>query len=92
MALTYCRECGGEVSSEAVVCPHCGLENPSGPARTRTAEERAADDRELARSEAVVREPVVVQERKSGAGRTIALLLLLVLVALALAWYFGLLT
>lgn len=84
MALTYCRECGGEVSSEAVVCPHCGLENPGGPARVRTDEERAADER-------VVVEPVVREERGSGAGKTIAIVLLVALVALALAWYFGLL-
>lgn len=24
MALTPCRECGGQVSTEAAFCPHCG--------------------------------------------------------------------
>ena len=28
MAMTVCRECKGEVSSEAKVCPHCGIKNP----------------------------------------------------------------
>lgn len=29
MALTACRECKKEVSSEAKVCPHCGIDNPA---------------------------------------------------------------
>lgn len=29
MAMTKCRECGKDVSTEANVCPHCGVENPS---------------------------------------------------------------
>ncbi|MDA1380491.1 zinc ribbon domain-containing protein [Plesiomonas shigelloides subsp. oncorhynchi] len=28
MAMTKCRECGKDVSTEAKVCPHCGVENP----------------------------------------------------------------
>ena len=28
MALTKCRECGQEISSEAVSCPHCGAPKP----------------------------------------------------------------
>lgn len=28
MALKECRECGNPVSSEASVCPHCGVKNP----------------------------------------------------------------
>ena len=30
MALVKCRECGEEVSDEAITCPHCGVNNPSG--------------------------------------------------------------
>ncbi|HRH16788.1 MAG TPA: zinc ribbon domain-containing protein [Aquabacterium sp.] len=26
MAIIQCRECGKDVSSEAVVCPHCGVQ------------------------------------------------------------------
>lgn len=29
MALVSCRECGKQVSSEAAVCPHCGIKKPS---------------------------------------------------------------
>jgi hypothetical protein len=29
MALVSCRECGKEVSSQAPVCPYCGIKNPS---------------------------------------------------------------
>ncbi|MDA1380576.1 hypothetical protein PCI56_13395 [Plesiomonas shigelloides subsp. oncorhynchi] len=28
MAMTKCRECGKDVSTEAKVCPHCGVEKP----------------------------------------------------------------
>ena len=30
MALKKCKECGGDVSSEAKVCPHCGKKHPTG--------------------------------------------------------------
>jgi hypothetical protein len=29
MALTACRECGGQVSTSAEVCPHCGIRAPT---------------------------------------------------------------
>ncbi len=32
MALTKCRECGGEVSDWARSCPHCGAPRPGNPA------------------------------------------------------------
>lgn len=28
MALIRCKECGKEVSSSAVTCPHCGVPEP----------------------------------------------------------------
>jgi hypothetical protein len=28
MSLVPCRECGKEVSAEAVTCPHCGISRP----------------------------------------------------------------
>ena len=31
MALKKCRECAGEVSTSAKVCPYCGLPKPTGP-------------------------------------------------------------
>ncbi len=31
MALTICRECGKEVSTEAPTCPHCGAPRPADP-------------------------------------------------------------
>lgn len=31
MALAQCRECGRDVSTEAVSCPHCGVPRPSPP-------------------------------------------------------------
>ena len=30
MAITKCRECGGQVSTKATACPHCGATNPTG--------------------------------------------------------------
>lgn len=35
MALTKCGECGGEVSSAAAACPHCGARTPTRPAYNR---------------------------------------------------------
>lgn len=29
MAMTKCNECSGSISSEAMVCPHCGISMPS---------------------------------------------------------------
>lgn len=29
MAMTICRECSQEVSTEALVCPHCGAPRPA---------------------------------------------------------------
>lgn len=34
--LKPCRECGGEVSTEADECPHCGTKNPTKEAQRRT--------------------------------------------------------
>lgn len=32
MAVVRCRECGQEVSTEAAVCPHCGVPHPAAAA------------------------------------------------------------
>lgn len=32
MALVRCRECGRDVSTEAIACPHCGVPSPAQPA------------------------------------------------------------
>lgn len=29
MAIVRCRECGGEVSTAAEICPHCGVRAPA---------------------------------------------------------------
>ncbi len=34
--LKPCRECDGEVSTEAEECPHCGTKNPTKEAQRRT--------------------------------------------------------
>lgn len=34
MALKPCRECGREVSTEALTCPHCGIPRPTAPGDT----------------------------------------------------------
>jgi hypothetical protein len=31
MALKPCRECGAQVSTEAEICPHCGVRSPTRP-------------------------------------------------------------
>ena len=78
MAMARCRECGGEVSSEAVVCPHCGIRDPAvavAPGATRQAHTDHAVP------------PPHVRRRGGRAGWMVALLLLLVLAALFGLWY-----
>lgn len=36
MALKKCRECGGQVSTDAKTCPHCGATDPLGTTRQAT--------------------------------------------------------
>ncbi|MBW3571067.1 MAG: hydrogenase maturation nickel metallochaperone HypA [Gemmatimonadetes bacterium] len=76
MSMVRCRECGGEVSTEAVVCPHCGIRDPAvagAPAAAR---------------HAPAAHPDAHPRRRGGrAGWMVALLLLLVLLALFALWY-----
>ena len=75
MAIARCRECGGEVSSEAVVCPHCGIRDPAvavAAGRGRHAQAGHAEP---------------VRRRGGKAGWVVAFLLLLVLLALFGLWY-----
>jgi hypothetical protein len=74
MALARCRECGGDVSSEAVVCPHCGIRDPAVAAAPGAARHAR---------------PVDPPPRRRGgkAGWMVALLLFLVLAALFGLWY-----
>jgi hypothetical protein len=76
MALARCRECGGDVSSEAVVCPHCGIRDPAVGAAPGRAHHGRAE------------QPYPPVRRRGGrAGWMVALLLLLVLLALFGLWY-----
>ena len=74
--MARCRECGAEVSSEASVCPHCGVPHPAAAAATRGHADPAYRD----------------APRRRGGGRAgwmVAFLLLLVLLALFGLWYGG---
>ena len=82
MALTYCRECGGEVSSEAVLCPHCGLKNPGGPARVDT------DDHTAARDATEVRRPMI-QPARANRAPMLWIIIGVVVIGLIAAWYLG---
>lgn len=89
MSMVRCRECGGEVSSQAAVCPHCGV---SEPARAVAADAVHRHDNvagvrghESVRGRDHMHEPV--RRRGGKAGWIMALLLLLVLLALFGLWY-----
>ena len=48
MAITKCRECGGQVSTKAAACPNCGAPNPVGEATSNNAEISAPPKRKSA--------------------------------------------
>jgi hypothetical protein len=99
MAMVRCRECGREVSSEAAVCPHCGVRDPAGAVAVHaahTADPRHGTDRvhgvpvHDGRDHVPVhhdRDHVPVRRKGGRAGWIVALLLLLVLAALFGLWY-----
>ncbi len=76
MAMVRCRECGKEVSSQAAVCPHCGIGEPAGAGRGHAG----------VRHDSARHEPVAHRGR-GGGGWKLAILLLLVLLALFGLWY-----
>ena len=86
MALAHCRECGGEVSSEAVVCPHCGIRDPA-VAAARAGTRVHQDDRVTRGPIPVERAHPAARRRGGRAGWMVALLLFLVLAALFGLWY-----
>ena len=89
MAIVRCRECGGDVSSEAVVCPHCGIRDPAAAVAPAGAGARVHDRDRVAGAHAHPAEahPIVRRRRGGRAGWIVALLLLLVLAALFGLWY-----
>ncbi|CAA9362319.1 MAG: hypothetical protein AVDCRST_MAG89-3827 [uncultured Gemmatimonadetes bacterium] len=82
MAMVPCRECGGSVSSEAALCPHCGIREPAGAGVGHQGHDRphgvpVRDSRDHA----------PVRRRGGKTGWMVAFLLLLVLLALFALWY-----
>lgn len=77
MTVVRCRECGGDVSTQAAVCPHCGISNPvlAGDHRDARDHGRGTHDRSP------------VRRRGGKGGWMMALLLLLILLALFGLWY-----
>ena len=76
MAIARCRECGGDVSSEAVVCPHCGIRDPA-----------AAGAPVGARQTQAAHGDAPPRRRGGKTGWMVAFLLALVLLALFGLWY-----
>lgn len=81
MAMVPCRECGGSVSSEAALCPHCGIREPAGAVAGH------AHDRAHAGPAHDPRDRAPVRRRGGKTGWMVAFLLLLVLLALFALWY-----
>lgn len=82
MAMVPCRECGGSVSSEAALCPHCGIREPAGAVAGRQGHDRAH-----AGPVHAPRDHVPVRRRGGKTGWMVAFLLLLVLLGLTALWY-----
>ncbi|HEX8671631.1 MAG TPA: hypothetical protein VF710_07070 [Longimicrobium sp.] len=74
MSVVRCRECGGDVSTQAAVCPHCGISNPA----------LTGDARDHGRG---VHDHAPVRRRGGKGGWMMALLLLMILLALFGLWY-----
>jgi hypothetical protein len=84
--MVRCRECGGEVSSQAAVCPHCGVAEPAGAVAADAV--RRHDGVGVRGHDAVRHDHAPVVHRRGGRGGwTLAILLLLVLLALFGLWY-----
>jgi hypothetical protein len=83
--MVRCRECGGEVSSQAAVCPHCGIAEPAGAVAADGV--RRHDGVGVRGHDHVRGHDPVVQRRGGRGGWTLAILLLLVLLALFGLWY-----
>jgi hypothetical protein len=77
MTVVRCRECGGDVSTQAAVCPHCGISNP-----ILTGDHRDARDHGRG-----VHDHAPVRRRGGKGGWMMAFLLLLILLALFGLWY-----
>ena len=82
MAMVPCRECGGSVSSEAALCPHCGIREPAGAVAGGHGHDRAH-----AGPVHDPRDHAPVRRRGGKTGWMVAFLLLLVLLALVALWY-----
>ena len=82
MAMVSCRECGGSVSSEAALCPHCGIREPAGAVAGHQ-----GHDRPHAVPVHDSRDHAPVRRRGGKTGWMVAFLLLLVLLALFGLWY-----
>jgi uncharacterized OB-fold protein len=78
MALTKCRECGKEVSTDTVTCPHCGVVDPSGSGRP-------------APEPKVIEKHTVVHKRGGGFARFLLWIILIVFLAVFGAWSLGIL-
>jgi hypothetical protein len=87
MSITRCRECGGDVSSEAVVCPHCGIRDPAAAVAPAGAGARVQERDRAAGVHPNPQAHPIVRRRGGRAGWMVALLLLLVLAALFGLWY-----
>ncbi len=82
MTVVRCRECGGDVSTQAAVCTHCGISNPVLAADPR-------DVRDHGRGAHVdgVHDHAPVRRRGGKGGWVMAILLLLILLTLFGLWY-----
>ena len=97
MALTKCRECGKDVSTDAATCPHCGVADPGGTGqpvadRTVKVEERPVDrtvkveERPVDRTVRVEERPVIAK-RGGGFARFLLWVILIIFLVVLAAWY-----
>ncbi len=90
MAVVRCRECGGEVSTQAAVCPHCGIGNPAMAAAGADVDGHARGTHVPGAAGVPVvggHDHVPARRRGGKGGWILAMILLLILLALFGLWY-----
>lgn len=60
MAMTKCKECGKDVSTSAITCPHCGVANPGVNAKNTNVAKSVGLNKPIGATEVIIAAIVIV--------------------------------